>query len=240
MLRFVTKNRYWNVLESGIMGQVASTPKWHLKDIQDAIAYSHLFAKTGLEIAEIGAGNSRLLPELAKTNKCYAIDEYKGFGMGPKSRPTIENVQFIDCIIGNSRGLISDSAFDIIFSVSVVEHVPENMLSDFFSDCWRILKPGGLMIHCIDVYTENLDGENSALWARCKEYRKIFDEKFSTIGEIEINTLSEVAFKTSYASNPDNIMHLWNQSSPRLTEKRKTAQSCTIELVGCRIPEALT
>ncbi len=57
MLRYVTKANYWAVLDSGIMDGIPGTGHWHLKDIQDAVAFSHLHDKVGLEIAEIGAGH---------------------------------------------------------------------------------------------------------------------------------------------------------------------------------------
>jgi len=236
MLSYVTKNRYWDILDKGIMTGVPATAKWHLKDIQDAVAYSYLYNKEALDIAEIGAGHSRLLATLVGRNRCYAIDEYKGAGGGPKSRPVLEKVEFINCIVGNSGDLIKDESFDIIFSVSVVEHVPSNQLPYFFKDCWRILKSGGLMIHLIDTYTEGADGDNGTLWSRCKAYRQPFDDGFfAPVGSIEFSSLADMAFKTSFATNSDQMMRDWNKSSPSLIEKRKVAQSCSVEMAGRRI-----
>ncbi len=237
MLSYVTKSRYWDILDNDIMTEIPPNPKWHLKDIQDAVAYSYLHDKAGLDIAEIGAGRSRLLAALAGRNRCYAIDEYKGVGGGPKSRPTLKEVEFVNCIIGNSKEVIKDAIFDVIFSVSVVEHVPSDQLPAFFSDCWRILKPGGLMLHLIDVYTEGTDRANTALWMRMQGYLKPFNDGiFAPLGTVELQSLSDMAFKTTFATNPDNVMRDWNKSAPTLVEKRKAAQSCTVEMAGRRIP----
>jgi SAM-dependent methyltransferase len=199
------------------------------------VAFSYLHDRTGADIAEIGAGNSRLLATLARSNRCHAIDEYRGLGGGPKRRPTIDKVEFINCIIGNSKELIKDGAYDIVFSVSVVEHVPPDQLPGFFADCRRILKPDGLMVHLIDVYCEGVDGNNDVLWKRVQGYLQPFkDGTFSPAGEMEFSALRDVAFKTSFASNPDDMMRDWNRSSPTLVEKRKVAQSCSLEMVGRR------
>ena len=237
MFRYVTKSRYWEVLDEGIMSDVPATSKWHLKDIQDTIAYSYLYDKVGMNIAEIGAGHSRLLQPLTQTNHCHAIDEYKGVGGGPKNRPLLDKVEFVSCSIGNSKSVIVEESFDIIYSVSVVEHVPSNQLPAFFSDCRRILKPGGLMVHLIDVYVESEKGNNTALWRRMQDYMKPFNEGiFTPLESIELRSLSDTVFNTSLATNPDNVMRDWNILSPTLIEKRKLAQSCTLEMAGHRTP----
>ena len=154
MLRYVTKKQYWTILDSGVMRCVQPTSRWHLKDIQDAVAFSYLHSLRENTIAEIGAGHSRILPELASRNTCYAVDEYKGADGGPASLPEIPGVHFVRAKLGvDSKGL-PDCFFDAVFSVSVLEHVGNASLPAFFAECWRILKPGGLMVHLIDAYVE--------------------------------------------------------------------------------------
>lgn len=233
MIRYVTKKRYWDLLDSGLMSGIQPTSKWHLKDIQDAVCYDYLRGKAGLDIAEIGAGHSRLLPEIAKYNRCYAIDEYKGHDGGPKSRPELPNVTFFDCKIGGSQHLIRDESFDILFSVSVVEHITSDSLEKFFFDCRRIMKKGGLMIHLIDVYVGSSDAENLPLWDRIQRYQMPFRKNlFEWKAENTFNSLEDIRFDTSFSTNPDNVMRDWNVSAPNLVEKRRVAQSCTLEMVG--------
>ncbi len=232
MLRFVTKKQYWDILDKGIMHGVPDYVPWCLKNIQDAVAFSWLKSLVDLDIAEVGAGDSRLISLLSKNNKCSVIDEYKGVGNGPKRRFNSPHVNFIDCMVGESESFIHDNSFDVIFSISVVEHVPTQALSTFFSDCYRILKAGGTMIHLIDVYVEGQEGNNSNLWSVVREYlRCVSDYLFVPVGEMSINSEENLAFCTSYATNPDSMMHQWNMSSPTLTEKRKVSQSCTLEFV---------
>lgn len=236
MLKYVTKSRYWDILDKGIMEGVSGTSKWHLRDVQEAVVYSYLSDQVSKDIAEIGAGSSRLLEVLAKSNRCYAINEDKGVGGGATSRPSIKNLQFIDCGIGKSHLYIPDSSYDIVFSVSVLEHVPDQELRGIFEDCWRILKPNGLMVHLINAYVEDAKGNNGYIWGRIKSYSEPFYEgRFCPTGDIEFSTLEDVAFRTTLASNPDDLIHSWNQMVPSLVEKRKVSQSCTIEMAGRRI-----
>jgi|GEM_PF-1578353 len=232
MLRFVTKEHYWKVLDGGVMQDVPEYKPWCLKNIQDAIAFSWLINKDGLNIAEIGAGDSRLISELSRKNKCTVIDEYKGVGNGPKKRMNIPDVEFIDCMVGASQDLIASSSFDVLFSVSVVDHVPTPFLDVFFADCHRLLKPSGLMVHLIDVYVNDMDGGNHELWKVVSEYIKCLNGSlFSPVGDASINAESDLVFRTSYATNPDFMMRQWNSTSPTLIEKRKISQSCTLEFV---------
>ena len=69
MLEFVTKQQYWELLDAGLDRKLASAKfPWHLKSIQDTMAYYYLDNPQGLSIGEIGGGNSRLLPALASRN----------------------------------------------------------------------------------------------------------------------------------------------------------------------------
>jgi SAM-dependent methyltransferase len=175
-----------------------------------------------------------LIELIAKDNHCSIIDEYKGFGGGPKFKPKTNNkINFIDCMVGKSQGVIKDQAFDVVFSISVVEHVPTQDLQGFFTDCHRILKPKGIMLHLIDAYVEDNLGSNQDLWKRIIEYRNaLTNNLFEPVGEIKFSLIEDIAFRSAYATNPDNMMRRWNISSPTLVKKRMTAQSCTIEMMG--------
>jgi SAM-dependent methyltransferase len=126
-------------------------------------------------------------------------------------------------------------AFDIIFSVSVVEHVPTDGLPDFFADCHRILKPGGRMAHLIDLDLENADGDNARPRERCAGYVEAFREGlFQACGPMEIGPPETVVFRTDLVTNPGDMMNRWNRSVPQLRDKRERAQSCTLLMVGSK------
>ncbi|MCP5047680.1 MAG: class I SAM-dependent methyltransferase [bacterium] len=233
MFKFVTKQEYWDVFGSGILSDIITRPHWDLKSLQDGIAYGYLREMSNMFIGEIGGGNSRLLPTLAKRNKCYNIDEFKGSGLGPKKEIKFEGVENILAMLGKDSSAIKDEQFDVIFSVSVVEHVRIHELPGFFKDCHRILKPSGLMLHLIDVYLEDRTGDNKEAVSRVSAYRPGLDgELFNPLEPPVILSDSDVFFSTCFASNPDNIMEKWNHVAPLRKEQRARAQGCALLMAG--------
>lgn len=218
------------------MRGVKTTKLWHLKDIQDAIAYSVIANSTNKKIGEIGAGDFRILQELANNNNCYVIDDYEGAGNGPTDVPTRKNIAVIKAKLGEHSNLIESNYFDVVFSVSVIEHVPFSNLKSLFKDCHRILKTGGMMIHLIDIYIDELPEENSFVFKKIKEYESVFiSGLFKPAGEIvTLAKPEDISFSCSFATNPDNAMMAWNKMSPDLRQKRERSQSCSLVMIGSK------
>jgi SAM-dependent methyltransferase len=235
MLKLVTKKDYWALEDAGICKEYPPNPHWHLKSIQDAVAWSYLRTARAQDIAEIGGGQSRLLHALDSSNRCYNIEPFEGVGQGPKQDFTVSGVTNLKVNVGSFSDVLQDNLFDLIFSVSVVEHVPTDGLPDFFADCHRILKPGGRMVHLIDLYLENADGDNARPRERCAGYVEAFREGlFQACGPMEIGPPETVVFRTDLVTNPDDMMNRWNRSVPQLRDKRERAQSCTLLMVGSK------
>ena len=45
---------------------------------------------------------------------------------------------------------LPDSCVDFYVSVNVLEHIPPTLLAAIFSEAWRVVRPGGLVIHQVD------------------------------------------------------------------------------------------
>lgn len=235
MLKFVTKREYWAVEDSGATREYPNYPQWHLKSIQDAMVWGLLRSSRGRHIAEIGGGQSRLIGPLARHNHCYNIEPFEGAGQGPRQEVNIEGVTNLLVSVGDFSEQIRPGQFDALFSVSVVEHVPNDRLPDFFRDCLRILKPGGEMIHLIDVYLESPGGNNAAARTRTALYAQAFGPGlFRPAGPVDVTGGEEVAFRADMATNPDDMMNRWNRGVPQLRAKREVAQSCTLIMHGIR------
>lgn len=237
MLKFVSKQEYWDVEDSGILKSIPSDMPWHLKSIQDAIVFSHVHEIKDQVIAEIGGGNSRILPFLRKYNSCYNIDEFQGVGSGPNREVVLDKVQNVKTMIGKFSELLNPNFFDIIFSISVVEHVPNKELPNFFQDCQRILKPGGKMIHLIDIYLEDSLEENTKfILPKLRRYESIFSEGlFVSPDPQSIITEKDLKFSAEFATNPDDIMNKWNKFSPKLRDKRSKSQNCSLIMVASKV-----
>ena len=146
MLRFVTKEKYWDALDNGIEKKIKQLEPWQLKRIQDAVIADYLNGCAKKKIAEIGGGDTRILEWLSPDNEVFNIEPFEGAGNGPLGKIGHKGVNNIYCLIGESKKHIEGEAFDIVFSVSVVEHIVNDEFDRFINDCYRILKPGGVMV----------------------------------------------------------------------------------------------
>jgi SAM-dependent methyltransferase len=229
MLDIITKKEYFSWLDQGYGTPKANT----LKGIQDAFILSQLAGLENKKIAEIGGGQSRVLKILSKKNECWNVDKMEGVGQGPKDYTGIKNVKLIKTFIGGFSSDLTEEYFDIVFSISVVEHViPEN-LPDFFKDMVRILKPGGLCIHAIDAYLGDSGYKNNQ---QIDIYKTVVKENclpLEFIHQPKIDATS--AFCCRYASNSDATIYGWNKIVPKIVDIRNNSQSVSIKAIWKKI-----
>lgn len=232
MLDIIQKNEYFNWLSENI----ADRKNHSLKGIQDGWALSLLSETQDLTIAEVGGGNSRVLRKLSEQNECWNIDKFEGVGQGPTEMMALAGVKVVRSYLGDFDTAIPNRYFDVVFSVSVVEHVPTEKLDNFFADCHRILKPGGMMAHAIDLYI--FDAVNDRLQI-IDRYRTAIEKQGFTWYAAPVIDKS-ATFQCNYASNSDITMHDWNQVVPSLQTIRETAQSVSIKLIVFKKTDADT
>ena len=231
MFRFVTKKELWDIEDSGLLDEVPQTLTWNLKSIQDSIAYGHLFQFENKRIAEIGGGNSRVLRALARKNQCVNIDKFEGAGGGPTQSNLPENISLIQAYLGKeTKELIQDDFFDALFSISVIEHIPNHYLGDLFQESARIVKRDALAIHLIDIYCIDVPTNQP----RMSLLTDLFFKYFRPL-EKDILAPDDIKFSCANATNPDSTMNRWNKVVPELRKVRETHQSCSLILAGFRV-----
>ncbi|NOT73024.1 MAG: methyltransferase domain-containing protein [Hyphomicrobium sp.] len=229
MFDFIRKPEIWKALDAGLLKDNPHKLSFQLKTMQDLFVLQELSGTTGKVIGEIGGGASRVLPQFSRSNSCYNIEPFQGADNGPKSEVVLPGVTNIRTEIGKSNGQIADATFDILFSISVVEHVPDTEFQAFFDDCVRVLKPGGVMYHAVDMY---ISGNPTAFWRdRFEMYRNAISKRpdVTPVGDVFAGGL---VFTPDIASNPDNIMHGWKTISPALDELRQHAQSVSLKIAA--------
>lgn len=232
MFDFIRKPFLWGAWEKGLDRQIGKTGQFHLKSIQDLAVYAHLKDIRGAVIAEIGGGDSRLLTKLAAHNKCVNVEKFEGADGGPKKEIVIDRVRNIRAFLGEQSPLLEENYFDVVFSVSVVEHVPAAALTAFFEDGLRILKPGGLWLHAIDMYLE--DEPAAPTVARYNAYRNwLSDPRLAPVGPINDQP---PRFTCDLATNPDDVMFSWGKIAPSLIDLRQRAQSVSLLVAGRKRP----
>lgn len=150
-----SKYKHFDILPS--LGCYAghSPDKADLKMYQDNLTYAFIRAMLpkGSLILEVGGGDSRLARELSEDYEYWCLDKLEGKGNGPTTINLPESVKLVRDYLGNFSTELPEGMFDLVFSVSVIEHVPhsEIIFKDIIKDIHRLLKPKGLSMHCIDV-----------------------------------------------------------------------------------------
>uniref|UniRef100_I2Q7M3 Methylase involved in ubiquinone/menaquinone biosynthesis n=1 Tax=Desulfovibrio sp. U5L TaxID=596152 RepID=I2Q7M3_9BACT len=132
-----------------------------LKAYQDALvsAFIDQTLPPGSRILEVGGGHSRVLPLYQHTHECWNIDKFEGAGNGATDIPVVDYRLVLD-YLGNSNPELPDDYFDLVFSISALEHVPEEetVHANILKDIQRVLKPGGASLHLLDIVRSNIDG----------------------------------------------------------------------------------
>ena len=232
MFDIITKHEFWKWQDAGLV----DSSRIDLKGVQDAYVLSRLSGVRGRRILEVGGGNSRVLTTLTEDgldNECWNADRFEGFGGGPRRSTNAERIRVAFCFLGEFSEELPDEYFDYIISVSVVEHVPTDELGAFMADSARVLRPGGQILHAIDLYIFDEDSEHeyrNSMRERLRSYLSFADRpdlrlKFTT----EPVVSSDVHFRCAYASNSDLAMNQWNRSVPALRHVRDAAQSVSLK-----------
>ncbi|MGH8509477.1 MAG: class I SAM-dependent methyltransferase [Gammaproteobacteria bacterium] len=208
-----------------------------LKDIQDTFILYVLREVENKRILELGGGNSRVLPLLAERNECWNIDKFEGLGGGPIKTQKRRGIRVIREYMGSFSDDIPSQYFDYVISISVVEHIHHELFSSSMRDCTRVLKPGGLMFHAIDLYLLDDLAQHpygTRQRSRLHLYRSVPEIVESACEWIETPVVDEnVTASASFAVNSVDELYKRNALVPALTDVREIAVSCNLE-VGLR------
>lgn len=236
MFRFVTKSDLWTALQSPWAIRVKQKAPYSMKSTQDIIAFGFLHEYANSDLAEIGGGHSRVLPTLATQNRCTNIEPFEGVGKGPTQAQDDGSISVVNAYVGRSEDQLPDASFDVVFSISVVEHVATDALSAFHVDCVRLLRPNGLLLHLIDMYLG--DEPQPRNRPRLRVYRQwLSDETMVPVDPSETIDSDEPTFRSSMASNPDNVMHEWSRIAPAMDETRLSCQGTSLILAARKRPD---
>lgn len=135
-----------------------------LKPLGHATVVEHVMAMLGdakapLRLLEIGHGNFSPTFSVFHDHpdvELSGIDDYDVAETVEQSslhslRQLYPNARFYGGYIGaDSKQHLPNDYFDIVYSVSVIEHLPADALDEFFAEISRILKPNGVHIHSYD------------------------------------------------------------------------------------------
>jgi ADP-heptose:LPS heptosyltransferase/predicted O-methyltransferase YrrM len=150
------RRRHWKVfqgLDLDLYGTRVDPDSCDLKRYQDLLVLAFILANVapGSRLLEVGEGDSRILAHLAGRYECWNVDKFEGLGNGPLQAR--DDYRVVRDYIGNFNSQLPDAAFDCVFSISALEHTPEDpkVFADVVADIDRLLVPGGLSLHLFDV-----------------------------------------------------------------------------------------
>jgi len=115
-------------------------------------------------ILEVGAGWNRDFDDhFGSKLEYWMVDDSSEIGGDQGSIDKFErsmksrtNTHFVRGLLGNFSKDLPDNYFDLVFSISVIEHVPFEFKTDFDRDMYRVVKPGGWIAHSIDLWDKKL------------------------------------------------------------------------------------
>ncbi len=144
-----------NSFDEELFGKPIDPEECDLKVYQDLLMFSFIKFNIpeGAKILDIGGGDSRILRYFKNIHECWNIDKLEGVGNGPTDIDT-SGFRLVHDYMGNFNDELPENYFDLVFSISTLEHVPlddEKTYENILKDINRVLKPGGYSVHCIDV-----------------------------------------------------------------------------------------
>ena len=224
MFDIVRKDEYFDHLSSGFANPTDHT----LKGIQDGWVLAQLHDVTGKRLLEIGGGNSRVLPQLENNNRWNA-EKFQGVGNGPVT----EQEQLGVTVVPTFMGEFSDDVpeVDIIFSISVIEHIPFDSYGIAFADMARCLAPGGEMYHAVDLPLG--DSPSAVANERIRMLQAAVEEAGLRWRETPV-LAKDCTFSSEFASNSDLTQWMWSQISDAARISAPTMQIVTIKLIATK------
>jgi SAM-dependent methyltransferase len=136
---------------------------WSLKEYGTLWIFDTIKSNRAKKVLEVGCGYDTFF---AKQMKVLGVDyyyidksnDYLGIGKDEERfNNTVEErknygATFIDGLLGSHNSKLPDGYFDLVFSISVIEHIDDQAMPNVVDEIKRILLPGGCSAHSIDIY----------------------------------------------------------------------------------------
>ena len=198
-------------------------------------------------VLEVGHGAGSFIFQIFKDNKDIEFwgldDEVKDSAVSAEDLEKMKiwnpHVKFVSGLLGANLKELPENYFDLVFSVSVIEHVPHENLDDVFKDTYRILKPGGIVAHSYDVfYSQDTKPvfeafeKNNFKWLKSRDTMTVVWEKW--LNKYNEQTLEKLIYNAVF-ENPLVVAenYMWMQKR----EHRPAPMNFMTILMAARKPD---
>lgn len=163
MFRFATCNDLIRLMakypEYCFLGWDSShSRQWGLKQMGTLFCAEKIHEMNPGKILEVGAGfNTFFDTHFAGNCEYWMLDDTVGFCDEEKFNVAVKerrNTHFVRSLLGKFSAELPENYFDLVFSISALEHVPLDKRDAVYSDMFRIVRPGGVIVHSIDMFRD--------------------------------------------------------------------------------------
>lgn len=230
MFEIITKRDFFDWTDKGL----CSLDRQELKNIQDGFVLSELASSRNAKILEMGGGVSRVLPRLDRSCELWNADRLEGDGNGPGVSNDDARIRLVKTFLGEFSAEMPSEYFDAVFSVSVVEHIPESAIAAMVDDTIRILRPGGIAIHAVDLNIGDADMQSHVQFINQeKKIRNYLDATNGRLGKIQWLRTPTIKFpviaSATFAANSVNTQYRWAKRFPQRRASREMSQSVSLK-----------
>jgi SAM-dependent methyltransferase len=207
-----------------------------LKPLGHAMVVHHASRAHPTRILEVGHGaRSMTFDVLHESAECWGLDGPDVDGTVSatqleKFRQAYPGVTFREGYLGEGVDL-PDHYFDLVYSVSVIEHIPTAGQRSFHEELFRVLKPGGVQLHSYDTpFAGNVASMHEAVEAAGFAWLepRVDPHTFWTSEEFR-RALPRIVFE-----HPNVVLTIFSHKFP--PEKRSLWNWITV-FVGARKPQ---
>jgi SAM-dependent methyltransferase len=231
MFSVISKQLYWDLLANPTVKTLLDQTNRRvvcMKHAQAAWMLSELAHLSGLRILEAGAGFGRVLRTLQKHER-WALEMPNGNGrtVNEKRLTMPPAIRLVEGYLGGYVRDLPDNYFDVIYSISVVEHIPPTDVAGFFSEHVRLLRPKGVGLHAVDFYLG--DAPQPHVESRIDSYLRAISNAGLQLRD-GVSISRPLLFQTRDASASDLAMLELNNVAPRLAHQRARLQSVSLAI----------
>ena len=106
-----------------------------------------------MTLLEVGAGLNTFFDEQTGSECEYWMVDDAGFYPDDRFSNAMQkrrNTRFVSGLLGANLPELPNNHFDLVFSISVLEHVPPSQRLAIYQEMYRVVRPGGHIVHSID------------------------------------------------------------------------------------------